>query len=413
MSRKVVLIGSLDTKGIEYAYVRDILHQSGVETLTINTGVLGTPHFTPDITSEEVAAAGGATLSSLRNEQDRGKAVSAMTEGIAVIVARLIKDNVVGALFGMGGTAGTTVCASAMQAAPIGIPKLLVSTVASGNTSPYVGVKDVMMMYSVIDIAGINSLSRRILSNAAYALVGMIKGIANEAPVVEDHKPMLGMTMFGVTTPCCTRVREALEVKGFEILVFHATGTGGQAMEELIRAGFIQGVLDITTTELADDLVGGVFSAGPQRLLAAGEMGIPQLVSVGALDMVNFGAPETVPSQFKDRTFYQHNPTTTLMRTTVDENAQLGKRLAEKLNKSSTQTVLVFPHGGVSLLDVEGKPFDGVQQRQALFQAIKSTLEPHIRMVETEGDMNDPAVADLIVEQFLDVFDKHQNYKLK
>lgn len=413
MSDRVVLIGSFDTKGIEYAFVRDILHQSGVETVTINTGVLNSPFFTPDVSSDEVAAAGGVSLSSLQKEQDRGKAVSVMTKGVAAIVTRLIEEKVVGALFGMGGTAGTTVCASAMQAAPIGVPKLLVSTVASGNTSPYVGVKDIMMMYSVIDIAGINSLSRRILSNAAYALVGMIKGINNEAAAVENNKPMLGMTMFGVTTPCCTRVREALERKGFEILVFHATGTGGRAMEELIRAGFIQGVLDITTTELADDLVGGVFSAGPNRLLAAGEMGIPQLVSVGALDMVNFGAPETVPSRFKERIFYQHNHTTTLMRTTVEENTELGKSLAQKLNMSGKQTVLVFPHGGVSLLDVKGKPFDGAQQREALFQAITSTLEPHVRIVETDKDMNDPTVADLIVEQFLDVYDNYQNDKLK
>lgn len=401
MAKKVVLVGSLDTKGKEYAFVRDILHRAGVATLTINTGILQAPYFEPDIPSSEVAAAGGTSLNVLQAEQDRGKAVATMTKGAAAVLARLVEEGTVGAVFGMGGTAGTTVCASAMQAVPVGIPKLLVSTVASGDTSPYVGVKDVTMMYSVIDIAGINSLSKRILANAAHALVGFYSGAISEAPDEDEGKPMLGMTMFGVTTPCCTRVREALEAKGYEVLVFHATGTGGRAMEELIHAGFIQGVLDITTTELADDLVGGVFSAGPDRLLAAGEKGIPQVVSVGAMDMVNFGAPETVPQAFKDRLFYQHNPTTTLMRTTVEENRELGKRLASKLNQfANNKTIVVFPHGGVSLLDTAGKPFDGVEQRKALYEAIKSTLDPSIKLVETDKDLNDPAVADLIVEQF-------------
>jgi uncharacterized protein (UPF0261 family) len=368
--------------------------------------VLGTPVFTPDISSEEVAAAGGTTVALLREEQDRGKAIAAMTSGVAQIVARLVKEGTVTALFGMGGTAGTTVSASAMQAAPVGIPKLLVSTVASGNTRPYVGEKDVMMMYSVIDIAGLNSLSIRILSNAAYALIGMVQGLQAEAPNTAHTKPMLGMTMFGVTTPCCTRVREALEAKGYEVLVFHATGTGGLAMEDLIRGGFIQGVLDITTTELADDLVGGIFTAGPTRLDAAGERGIPQIVSAGALDMVNFGPPETVPSQFKERTFYQHNPTTTLMRTTIEENRELGKRLAQKLNNNAANTIVIFPHGGVSLLDMDGKPFAGEAERKALFEGLKSALSPQIPLVETDGAINDPAVADLIVSEFVTLFDK-------
>jgi uncharacterized protein (UPF0261 family) len=406
MAKKAVLIGALDTKGQEYSFVRDILHSAGVETLVIDTGVLGAPVFTPDISSEEVAIAGGTTVALLRQEQDRGTAVAAMTSGVAKIVARLVKEDTVAVLFGMGGTAGTTVSASAMQAAPVGIPKLLVSTVASGNTRPYVGEKDVMMMYSVIDIAGLNTLSIRILSNAAYALIGMAQGLQSEAPNIAGAKPMLGMTMFGVTTPCCTQVRETLEAKGYEVLVFHATGAGGLAMEDLIRGGFIQGVLDITTTELADDLVGGIFTAGPNRLDAAGERGIPQVVSVGALDMVNFGPPETVPSQFKDRTFYQHNPTTTLMRTTVEENRELGKRLAQKLNNNAANTIVIFPHGGVSLLDMAGKPFDGVAERQALFEGIKSVLNPEIPLIETDKAINDPAVADMIASEFVTLFTK-------
>jgi uncharacterized protein (UPF0261 family) len=407
VGRKAVLIGALDTKGEEFAYVRDILFQHGVETLVIDTGVLGMPFFTPDISSSDVAAAAGTTLAILREEQDRGNSVTAMTLGAAVIVAGLVKENVVGSLFGMGGTAGTTVGASAMQAAPIGIPKLLVSTVASGNTRPYMGVKDVMMMYSVIDIAGINSLSRRILSNAAYALAGMTSGIQNENTThIADTKPMLGMTMFGVTTPCCTLVREALEAKGYEILVFHATGTGGMAMEELVRSGYIKGLLDITTTELADDLVGGIFSAGPNRMEAAGEAGISQVVSVGALDMVNFGPPDTVPVQFQGRTFYHHNPTITLMRTTVEENEELGRRLALKLNKNKHNTVLMFPHGGVSLIDTTGKPFEGIEERKALLRGIKAELDPQVILIESDRDINDPDFSKKIVEQFEALFNK-------
>jgi uncharacterized protein (UPF0261 family) len=409
MAKKAVLIGALDTKGSEYAYVKNILQAAGVPTIVINTGILDEPVFGPDISSDEVAAAAGTSITELRKAQDRGRAVTAMTAGAAVIVNRLVEEGVVGALFGMGGTAGTTVSAAAMQAAPIGIPKLLVSTVASGNTRPYVGEKDIMMMYSVIDIAGLNSLSMRILSNAANALAGMMLANEGEAAIAHNTdtaKPMLGMTMFGVTTPCCTRVRELLEERGFEILVFHATGSGGMAMEELIRAGFIQGVLDITTTELADDLVGGIFSAGPNRLSAAAEMGIPQVVSVGALDMVNFGPPDTVPASFAGRTFYQHNPTTTLMRTTVEENRELGRRLAWKLNHNADHTVLLFPHGGVSLLDMNGKSFDGPTERKALFEGIHSELAPGISFIEQEHDINHPEVADMLVKQFLTLYDK-------
>lgn len=400
MAKKAILIGTLDTKGLEFKFIKEILENSDVETIVIDTGVLGDPLFEPDISSEEVARAGGSSVEELRKKNDRGEAIAVMTSGISQVVNKLVEAGSVGGIFGMGGTAGTTVGAVAMRGAPIGIPKLLVSTVASGDTRPYVGVKDVMMMYSVVDIAGLNKLSRTILKNAANALSGMIKGLDSDISAEED-KTMLAMTMFGVTTPCATRVREILENKGFDVLVFHATGTGGMAMEDLIQSGFIKGVVDITTTELADYLVGGIFSAGSSRLEAAGKARIPQIVSVGALDMVNFGPIETVPQQFKDRLFYQHNPTTTLMRTTVKENEKLGQMLSEKLNKSSSPTVLLFPKGGVSLLDLPGKAFEGPEQRQALYNAIKKNLRPDIPMIETEKDINDPDTAELIANQFM------------
>jgi uncharacterized protein (UPF0261 family) len=400
MAKKAVLIGALDTKGHEFQYVKDRLHACGVETFVVDIGVLDNPLFQPDVSADEVARAGGSSLEELRSRNDRGTAVAVMTRGAAEIVAGLEKRGIIGAAFGMGGTAGTSVAASALQALAIGVPKLMVSTVASGNTRPYVGVKDIMMMYSVVDIAGINRLSRSIMSNAAHALAGMILH-GNQQQEAVDDKVTLGITMFGVTTPCATRVREILEQKGYDLLVFHATGTGGMAMEELIKSGYIKGVADITTTELADELVGGIFSAGPNRLEAAGSMGIPQVVSVGALDMVNFGPPDTVPAQFKERTFYQHNPTTTLMRTTVAENGELGRILAEKLNRGAAPTIVVFPKGGVSLLDMDSKPFDGNEQRHALYEGIKQHLRSDIPVIHMEQDINDTAVADVIAENLL------------
>ncbi|MBS4208251.1 Tm-1-like ATP-binding domain-containing protein [Bacillus sp. FJAT-50079] len=402
MTKKVVIIGSLDTKEKEFLYVKELIEAAGVESLLMNTGIYETS-VEGDITSADVAKAGGSSIEELRRKNDRGSAVSVMAEGASSLVKQLIEDEKVSGIFGMGGTAGTTVAATAMKNAPVGIPKILVSTVASGNTRPYVGEKDITMMYSVVDIAGINSLSSRILGNAANALIGMVKGAENIQTL--DSRPMIGATMFGVTTPCVTKTREILEENGYDVLVFHATGTGGDAMEALIQDGFIQGVVDITTTELADKLVGGIFSAGASRLESAGSKGIPQVVSVGALDMVNFGPPETVPDAFKSRKFYQHNPTTTLMRTTVEESLKLGEIIAEKLNKAQAPTVLVFPKGGVSLLDRTGQAFEGLEEREALYKGIKDNLDQNIPFIEVEEDINDPSVSKLIANQLIQLID--------
>ncbi|WP_100405334.1 Tm-1-like ATP-binding domain-containing protein [Bacillus solitudinis] len=400
MGGKVVLIGALDTKGEEYLFVKNIFNKNNIQTLVIDTSVLDAPFFDPDISSNDVALAAGSDLQTLKLNNDRGKAISIMTMGAKLIIEKLSKEIQIDGVFGMGGTAGTTVAANAMQSLTIGIPKVLVSTVASGNTRPYVGVKDITMMYSVIDIAGINQLSSRILSNAAYALVGMVKNISNSYNY-NTSKTMIGITMFGVTTPCCNLIREQLRDLGYDVLVFHATGAGGLAMEELIKSGFIKGVIDVTTTELADELVGGVFSAGPDRLLAAGEAGIPQVVSVGALDMVNFGSPETVPETYSDRQFYQHNPTTTLMRTTIEENETLGKRLGEKLSLSNSPVTVMFPKGGVSLLDTPGNEFNGPEHREALLKGIKLTLRKDIPLIELDEDINHPSVATIMTQTFL------------
>lgn len=399
MTKVVAVLGTLDSKGVEYAYLKSRIEAQGVSTLVIDTGVFGNPPFTPDVSADEVAKAGGGDLGALAAGKDRGEAVAVMSRGAAVILARLSGEGRIHGAIAMGGGGGTTIGSTAMQALPVGFPKLIVSTVASGDTSAYVGVKDITMMPSIVDVAGINSLSSQIISNAAGAIAGMVK---IERPETREAKPLIAATMFGVTTPCVTKAREDLEKAGYEVLVFHAVGTGGRTMEELVRAGFIEGVLDMTTTELADELAGGVLTAGPNRLEAAGEKGVPQIVSVGALDMVNFGAPETVPAKYADRTFYRHNPLVTLMRTTPSENAELGKIIAGKLNKATGPTVLMIPKKGVSSIDIEGKPFHDPAADAALFDAIRSNLAGNVRLVEMDTDINDATFSVEAVRLLLD-----------
>jgi uncharacterized protein (UPF0261 family) len=287
-----------------------------------------------------------------------------------------------------------------MRALPVGVPKMMVSTMASGDVEPYVGAKDIAMMYSVADIEGLNQLSRRVISNAALAMVGMV---ANEPDIEVEERPTIGITMFGVTTPCVQAAREYLEEQGYETIVFHATGTGGRAMEDLIRQGVIDGVLDVTTTEWADELVGGVLNAGPERLDAAAETGTPQVVSTGALDMVNFGPEDSVPERVRDRQFHVHNPQVTLMRTTAEECAELGQIIAEKLNAATGPTALALPLGGVSMLDVEGEDFYDPEADAALFDAIRENLDPEIELIEMETDINDEEFA-LTIARKLDEY---------
>lgn len=397
MAKTVGIVGTLDTKGMEFQFIKEQIEASGTATCVVNTGIIGEPHFAPDVSAGEVAAAAGTSLQALQDGGDRGVAVAAMAEGAAKIIAELQRDGKIDGVISLGGSAGTTIGTTAMRAVPVGVPKIMVSTLASGDTSPYVDTKDVSMMYSVVDIAGINSLSRQILANAAGAIVGMVNA---EVPAAED-KPLIGATMFGVTTPCVTKARELLEDAGYEVLVFHATGAGGRAMEDLVKGGFIVGVLDATTTELADELVGGVLSAGPDRLEAAGDLGVPQVVAPGALDMVNFGPPDTVPEQFSDRTFYQHNPTVTLMRTTVEENAELGKIMGRKLSQAKGPTTVIIPKQGVSAIDQEGQPFYSAEAEAAWIENLKANLGDNVTLIETDHHINDDAFATKLVETLL------------
>ncbi|HJZ89384.1 MAG TPA: Tm-1-like ATP-binding domain-containing protein [Gemmataceae bacterium] len=386
----VVLIGTLDTKGTEIGFVRDLLRSAGAATLVIDAGVMGPPAITPDVSREEVFAAAGTSADEVRRSGDRGRAVTLAATGAARVVERLHAEGKVQGVLGLGGSAGTTIGTAAMRGLPYGVPKLMVSTLASGQVQPYVGVRDICMVNSVTDICGLNRFTRQVLANAAHAMAGMAN--AKRQAAVAD-KPLITATMFGVTTPCVEACRRQLEPVGYEVLVFHATGTGGRTMEAMIADGLIAAVLDITTTELADELVGGVLTAGKDRLTAAGLRGVPQVVSLGALDMVNFGPPDTVPRKFEGRRFYQHNPTVTLMRTTPEENDRLGKEIAEKASAARGPTAVLVPLKGVSAIDKEGGAFWWPEADQALFQSLRNWLSPSVRLIELDLHINDPEFA--------------------
>src|ERR1035437_3554064 len=372
----VLLLGTLDTKREEYVWLRDRLAEAGCEALVVDAGVFSDGAGIADVGPAEVAAAGGAELARLREEHDRGASMGAMAAGAAKVARRLYNEGRVHGIFAVGGSGGSSVAAKAMQALPIGVPKVLVSTMAAGDVSPYVGVADVCLMYSVGDVSGINSISRRVFGNAVAAVAGMAHHYAKESehPLVADPVPLVGATMFGLTTPAVDEARARLMELGYEVLVFHATGAGGRAMEALIDGGFLAGVLDLTTTELANDLVGGLLTAGPHRLEAAGRAGVPQVVSVGALDMVNFGPRELVPSKFNDRKFLVHNPTVTLMRTTEPEMATLGTSIAAKLSAATGPVEVFLPLRGVSGIDGPGGPFEDRTADTALFAALRDGL---------------------------------------
>lgn len=388
----VLLLGTLDTKGLEYAFVQALLARQGMDTLVMDVGVLASPRLEADITREQVAREAGTDLASIIASGDRGAAIDTMLSGARSLTTALVAEGRVHGVFGIGGSGGSTLISGVMRALPIGFPKLLVSTIASGDTRAYVGSSDIAMMSSIVDIAGINQLSERILTTAAGAIAGMALAYQGFVPSAVS-KPVIGATMFGVTTPCVTVARERLEALGYEVMVFHATGVGGDTMESLIQQGIITGVLDSTTTELADLVVGGTLAAGPDRLMSAGARGLPQVVSLGALDMVNFGAIETVPDRFRNRLLHRHNAAITLMRTTPEENATIGRLIAQKLNAATGAVSLFIPMHGVSMIDVAGQPFFNPEADAALFAAIREHIGPNVSVIERDTDINDPAFA--------------------
>lgn len=403
----VYLFATLDTKGPEANYVRNLLVEAGVSVVLVDTGCLGQVEFSADISREQFFATGGFSWSELATKQDRGSAVSAAAQSAAKLASEAYSAGKLSGVLGLGGSAGTTIGTAAMRSLPLGVPKVMASTLASQNVRAWVQNKDIFMLNTVVDISGLNRISRPVLAQAAAAMAGLIQNLPamnQQAPSTED-RPLIAASMFGVTTPCVQRAARELEKAGYEVVVFHATGNGGESMEALIREGVFAGVLDVTTTELADELVGGILSAGPTRLTAAGEMGIPQVVSVGALDMVNFGPRESVPVHFADRQFHVHNAHVTLMRTTPEENAQLGRQIAEKLNQARGPVALLLPQNGVSAIDETGKPFSDPVAREALFSAIEQNLVS-CKAERVDAAINDEAFAVALAQRLLELLPK-------
>jgi len=403
MSKTICIIGALDTKGEEFSFLKEQIQKKGYKTLVVDAGVLDKPKLEADIKRGKVAKAGGGDLRQLVQKKERGEAVSIMAKGGASIVKKLYEQGKINGIISMGGTAGTAVGTSAMRALPIGVPKVMVSTVASGDTKGYVGIKDIVMIPSIVDVSGINRISRQIFSNAAGAITGMVE-VKIEVPAAE--KPLIGASMFGNTTPCVNKAKEIIEKNGYEVLVFHATGIGGQTMEGLVDDGYIVGVLDITTTEWADELVGGVLNAGPTRLEAAARKGVPAVIVPGCLDMINFWAPETVPDKFKGRKFYQHNPNVTLMRTTPEEMAKLGKILADKINMSKGSVKVFIPLRGLSMIDASEGPFWWPEADQALYDNLKTNLRKDIPLKELDFNINDSQFAEEVAQALLEMLSK-------
>jgi uncharacterized protein (UPF0261 family) len=398
--KPIVMVGSLDTKGMEFQFVRELIHAQGLETLMVDFGVLGDAAFEPDISSDEVARAGGSSIAELRKKQDKTLAMRTMTAGLSSVVTDLYEKSRLGGILGMGGGGGTSIATAAMRNLPTGVPKVMVSTVAAGDVAQYVGTRDITMMPSVVDVAGINSISRQIYANAAGAIVGMV---SQKIEDVAEEKPLITASMFGNTTECVTRARQHLEEQGFEVLVFHATGTGGRTMEALIADGFVTANLDITTTELADEVCGGVLSAGPDRMLAAARAGIPTVLVPGCVDMANFWGRNTVPEKYQQRNLYEWNPDITLMRTNVEENKRMGEMIAKAANQATGPVSILIPLKGVSQLDSPGGEFWDPEADNACFQAIKENLKTSIPLIELSHNINDPEFADKAVQLLLDL----------
>jgi len=395
----IALLGTMDTKGDEHAFVAELIRARGHRPFIIDVGTDGPPRTKPDMSREDVARLAGIDLDALQARHDRGECVAAMAQAAAIILPKLHANAEIDGVLTLGGGGGTAIGTAGMRALPLGFPKLMVSTLASGNTAQYVGVKDIVMMPSIVDVSGLNRVSRVILSRAAGAICGMVEA---EPPVAED-RPIVVASMFGNTTQCVQQAQAIIESAGFEVLVFHATGTGGRTMESLIESGLAAGVLDITTTEWADELVGGVLSAGPTRLDAAGAAGVPQIVAPGCLDMVNFGAPDTVPAKFSGRTFYHHNPQVTLMRTNPEECAELGRILAQKVNAAAGPVAVLLPTQAISVISAPGQPFHDPATDAALFGAIKTHLRPGVRLIEIDAAINDQAFAEACARTLLEL----------
>jgi uncharacterized protein (UPF0261 family) len=402
MGKTVVITGSLDTKGREFAFLKELIEKEGLQTLVVDFGVMGKPFFNPDISRDEVAKVGGGNLSALASGDHKDEAMNVMAAGLTLIVGHLYEQGKLDGIIGMGGGGGTSLTTAAMRSLPMGVPKVMVSTLGGGDVSAYAGTRDITFMPSIVDVAGINRISRAIFTNAAGAIAGMVK---MDRPILEE-KPLIATSMFGNTTLAVERARSLLEACGYEVLVFHATGIGGRTMESLIADGFITASLDITTTELADEVCGGVLSAGPERCMAASQAGIPAVLVPGCVDMANFWGMDTVPEMYRSRKLYQWNPNITLMRTNLEENIRIGEMIAKAANSATTSVAVLIPLKGVSQLDSPGGAFWDPQADRACFEAIKRNLKQNIPVIELDNNINDPEFADRAAETLLDMLGK-------
>jgi uncharacterized protein (UPF0261 family) len=397
--KTVVTPGALDTKGVDYEFLTKSIRSHRVNTLTVDFGVIGDPPFISDVTNVEVARAGGVDLHSLRQSKDKTRAMRVMSDGLARILSRLREERRLDGVCGMGGSSGTTILSAGMRGLPIGVPKLLVSTVAAGDVSAYVGSADVTMMHSVVDVAGLNRISREIYTNAAAAIAGMVEATR---PRSEGEKPLIAASMFGNTTACIDRARASLDCAGCEVLVFHATGNGGRTMQRLAAEELLAGLLDLTTTELADEVCGGVFSAGPDRVLIGASCAIPVVLAPGCVDMCNFGPRQSVPLQYTSRLLYEWNANVTLLRTNLDENRKIGALIAETANRCGGPAVVLLPLRGVSMLDSPGGVFWDEAADHACFDVIRSRLNKNIPVIEIDANINDPIFADRATQVLLE-----------
>ncbi len=397
----IAVLGTFDTKGAEHGFLADTIRARGHTPLLINVGSLGQASIQPDVNAEEVAAASGEDWRAILAKQDRGEAVTFMARAAAKCVAQLAESGRIHGIVSLGGGGGTAIATAAMRALPIGFPKLMVSTLASGNVAPYVGTKDIVMMPAIVDVSGLNRLSRAIFENAAGAICGMVDAAAQRQQRPAADKPIVVASMFGNTTTCVNEAKRLVEAAGYEVLVFAATGAGGRSMEALIESGMVAGVLDITTTEWADELVGGVLNAGPERLDATAKARIPAIIAPGCLDMVNIGEPTSVPAKFAGRLFDQHNPQVTLMRTTPAECAEQGRIHAEKINRYTAPVTVLLPLRAISVISAPGKPFHSPEADTALFTSLRQHLRPDIPVLTPDVEINDPAFARACAETLL------------
>ena len=396
----IAILGTLDSKAEEHSFMAERIRERGHNVALIDVGTGGEPQITPDYSRYEVAAATGVDLKSLIERHDRGACVVAMSEAAPIFLAQLVEAGTINGVVSLGGGGGTAIGTAAMRALPIGFPKLMVSTLASGNTAHYVGTKDIVMMPSIVDVSGLNRISRTIFTRAAGAICGMVEAKIDE----EGGKPLIVASMFGNTTTCVNEAKAILEEAGYEVLVFHATGSGGQAMESLIESGMVSGVLDVTTTEWADEVVGATLSAGPTRMDAMTKAKVPAVVAPGCVDMANFGSRETVPPKFEGRNFYIHNPQVTLMRTNARECAEIGKVIAIKANANTAPVAILNPLKAVSEINGEGQAFYDQEADTALFKAIRTNAQ--VEVIDLEETINSFVFARACAEKLLELIQR-------